>query len=36
MTRWFEDIVENETFALGSHTFTAEEIIRFGKLYDPQ
>ena len=23
-------------FPLGSHTFTAEEIIRFGKLYDPQ
>jgi len=36
VTRWFEDIVENETFPLGSHTFTAEEIIRFGKLYDPQ
>ena len=36
MTRWFEDIVENESFPLGSHTFTAEEIIRFGKLYDPQ
>lgn len=36
MTRWFEDIVENETFPLGSHTFTAEEIIRFGRLYDPQ
>lgn len=36
MTRWFEDIVIDEAFPLGSHTFTAEEIIRFGKLYDPQ
>ena len=36
MTRWFEDIVINEAFPLGSHTFTAEEIIRFGTLYDPQ
>jgi acyl dehydratase len=36
MTRWFEDIVESDSFALGSHTFTAEEIIRFGRLYDPQ
>lgn len=36
MTRWFEDITLNEPFPLGSHTFTAEEIIRFGKLYDPQ
>jgi acyl dehydratase len=36
MTRWFEDIVVDEAFPLGSHTFTAEEIIRFGTLYDPQ
>ncbi len=36
MTRWFEDIVIDEAFPLGSHTFTAEEIIGFGKLYDPQ
>lgn len=36
MTRWFEDIVIDEVFALGSHTFTAEEIIRFGSAYDPQ
>lgn len=36
MTRWFEDITIDEIFPLGSHTFTAEEIIRFGKLYDPQ
>ena len=36
MTRWFEDITIDEAFPLGSHTFTAEEIIRFAKLYDPQ
>lgn len=36
MTRWFEDIVIDEKFPLGSHSFTTEEIIRFGKLYDPQ
>lgn len=36
MTRWFENIVIGETFPLGSHTFTAEEIVRFGTLYDPQ
>lgn len=36
MTRWFEDIVIDEAFPLGSHTFSAEEIIRFATLYDPQ
>lgn len=36
MTRWFEDITIDEPFPLGSHTFTEDEIIRFGKLYDPQ
>lgn len=36
MTRWFEDIVPGEPFALGSHTFTEAEILRFGRLYDPQ
>lgn len=36
MTRWFEDIVIDEAFPLGSHTFTAEEIIAFATLYDPQ
>jgi len=36
MTRWFEDITIDEDFPLGSHTFTEPEIIRFGKLYDPQ
>lgn len=36
MTRWFEDVQVDLPFDLGSHDFTAEEIIRFGKLYDPQ
>lgn len=36
MTRWFEDIVVDEAFDLGVHTFTEEEIVRFGRLYDPQ
>ena len=36
MTRWFEDIDIDEPFPLGSHSFTEEEIIRFGRLYDPQ
>jgi len=36
MTRWFEDIVIDEVFALGSHTFNVDEIIRFASLYDPQ
>jgi acyl dehydratase len=36
MTRWFENVPIDEPFPLGSHTFTADEIIRFGKLYDPQ
>jgi acyl dehydratase len=36
MTRWFEEVEVDLPFDLGSHTFSAEEIIRFGKLYDPQ
>jgi acyl dehydratase len=36
MTRWFENIVIDEAFPLGSHTFTEDEIIAFAKLYDPQ
>jgi acyl dehydratase len=36
MTRWFEDIETDSAFDLGTHLFTAEEIQRFGKLYDPQ
>ena len=36
MTRWYEDIGVGDPFPLGSHSFTEEEIIRFGKAYDPQ
>lgn len=36
MTRWFENIVIGEPFPLGEHTFTEDEIIRFGQGYDPQ
>jgi acyl dehydratase len=36
MTRWFEDIIVDEAFPLGSHTFSEAEIIRFATLYDPQ
>ena len=36
MTRWFEDITVDEPFPLGSHTFTEEEILAFGREYDPQ
>lgn len=36
MTRWYEDIEVDTPYPLGEHTFTAEEIIRFGQMYDPQ
>ena len=36
MTRWFEDIADNEVFPLGAHSFTEAEIVRFGRQYDPQ
>jgi len=36
MTRWYEDIIIDEVIDLGAHTFSQEEIIRFGRLYDPQ
>lgn len=36
MTQWFEDVALNQVYPLGSHTFTAEEIIAFGAAYDPQ
>jgi len=32
----YEEIVVGDTFALGSHRFTAEEIKRFAGAYDPQ
>jgi len=36
VTRWYEDIEEGAHFPLGDHLFAEEEIIRFGKMYDPQ
>jgi acyl dehydratase len=36
VTRWYEDIVIDEVFPLGSHTFARDEIIAFGRQYDPQ
>jgi acyl dehydratase len=36
VTRFYEDIGEGEHFPLGSHTFTEDEILRFGRTYDPQ
>lgn len=36
MTRWWEDVVVDELFPLGSHTFTAEAIVDFARQFDPQ
>jgi acyl dehydratase len=36
MTRWYEDIVIDEVFELGTHSFAEDEIIRFASTYDPQ
>lgn len=36
MTACFEDIAIGEELVLGSHTFTADEIISFAKKFDPQ
>jgi acyl dehydratase len=33
---WWEDIVPGNRREIGRYTFTEEEIIRFGKQYDPQ
>ena len=33
---WFEDIVIGTRRDLGTYTFTADEILAFGKKYDPQ
>ncbi|HEY5239495.1 MAG TPA: MaoC family dehydratase [Rhizomicrobium sp.] len=33
---WFEDITIGSKANLGTHTFTQDEIIAFGKKYDPQ
>jgi acyl dehydratase len=34
--RYFDDITLGDRMALGSHTFTAEDIKAFARLYDPQ
>lgn len=36
MSGWFEDIEIGARHAFGAHTFTQDEIIAFGKKYDPQ
>ncbi|ADZ69609.1 MaoC family dehydratase [Polymorphum gilvum] len=36
MSAFFEDIVADERIELGSHRFTAEEIVDFAGKYDPQ
>ena len=33
---YWEDLKDPETVEIGSHTFTAEEIIAFGRQFDPQ
>jgi acyl dehydratase len=34
--RYFDDITIGDRMALGSHTFTADDIKTFARLYDPQ
>ena len=34
--RYLEDFHAGQVFEVGSHTFTADEIVEFGKRYDPQ
>ncbi len=36
MSKFFEDVRIGEQAVLGSHTFTAEEIMDFARRYDPQ
>lgn len=36
MTRYWEDIDVEVTYPLGEHTFTEEELVRFGSNWDPQ
>jgi acyl dehydratase len=33
---WWEDFKVGERSAMGSHTFSAEEIVAFGRQFDPQ
>jgi acyl dehydratase len=34
--RYFEDFAAGQTFELGSHEFSADDMIRFAREYDPQ
>jgi acyl dehydratase len=34
--RYFEDLMEGETFDLGSYTLTHEEVVEFAAAWDPQ
>lgn len=34
--RWVEDFVPGDTWEFGAHEVTAEEIIAFGRAYDPE
>jgi acyl dehydratase len=36
MIGWFEEIAIGERREIGAHGFTAEEIVRFARAYDPQ
>src|SRR5439155_20699804 len=36
MTLYLEDFKAGDTCQFGSHTFTRDEIITFGRQYDPQ
>ncbi|POF29808.1 MaoC family dehydratase [Roseibium marinum] len=36
MTAFFEEIAVGETLDLGEYTFTADEIVRFARKFDPQ
>lgn len=35
-TNFFEDRIEGETYSLGSHHFTREDVIDFARQFDPQ
>lgn len=36
MTQWYEEIELGRPHPLGAHTFSADEIVRFARRYDPQ
>ena len=35
-SRYFEDFAAGQTFALGTHTMTRDEIVDFARQFDPQ